>query len=178
AGRAAPLGDLERDQVDPGGDPVDALAVEGGGDASADPAAVAVPVGVGRAAELVGQVLVRDVAAGVLRFEAGEVDHLLDPGAELAVGVVEAGVGHPDGHLGAAGGGPPALGQADAAVVPQQALVVPGRVGVDPGRGGGRRRLGLELGRPAHAGGVEVGRAHLGGELAHLAASDAEGPPV
>src|SRR4029453_10165896 len=36
-GRATPLGDLQRDQVDPGGDPVDAGAVEGGGEAAADP---------------------------------------------------------------------------------------------------------------------------------------------
>src|SRR5215204_3579018 len=94
---------------------------------------------------------------GVLLLEAGEVDHLLDLGGELAVGVVEAGVGHPDGHLGAAGGGLPALGQADAAVVAQQALVVPGRVGVDPGRAGGRRRLGHEPGGAAQAGASRLG---------------------
>src|SRR5215216_795771 len=54
----APLGDLQRHQVDLGGDAVDALAVEGGGDVAADPGAVAVPVGLGRPAELGGQVVV------------------------------------------------------------------------------------------------------------------------
>jgi hypothetical protein len=58
-GEAAPLGDLEGDQLDLGGDAVGPGAVQGGGgDVAADPGAVAVPVGRGRPAELGGQVLV------------------------------------------------------------------------------------------------------------------------
>jgi hypothetical protein len=53
---AAPLSDLEGDEVDTGGDAVDPGAVEGCGDVAADPRAVAVPVGVGRAAVRGGEV--------------------------------------------------------------------------------------------------------------------------
>jgi hypothetical protein len=143
-GEAAPLGDLEGDQLDLGGDAVGPGAIEGGGDVAADPGAVAVPVGGGRPAELGRQVVVglaeQGLADRLVTLEDGQVDHLGDLGGQLGVGEVEAGVSHPDGHGRAAGRLPPALGQAHAAVVPEQALVVPGRVGVDPGRPGRGRR--------------------------------------
>ena len=58
---------------------------------------------VGRAAELGGQLLVghaEDRLAERRVLEAGEVDDPLHLGGQLAVGEVEAGVGHRDGHLG------------------------------------------------------------------------------
>jgi hypothetical protein len=175
------LGDLEGDQVDLGRDPVDAGAVELGGDAAADPGAVAVPVGLLGPTGLGGQVGVGGAEEGLADgrvLEASEVDHPLDLVAQLAVGEVEAGVGHAHGHLAAAGGGLPAPGQADAPVVPEQALVVEGRVGVDPGRLGGRGRLGLELGGAPEPGVRQVPRATLDGEPPQSVAGDAEGAPV
>jgi hypothetical protein len=99
---AAPLGDLQRHQVDLWGDAVDALAVEGGGDVAADPGPVAVPVGLGRPAELGGQVRGGEAEQGLAQrwvLEVGQVDDPLDLGRQPGVGEVEAGVGHAHGHL-------------------------------------------------------------------------------
>jgi len=129
---------------------------------AADPGAVAIPVGLGRPAELGRQVLIRDPEQRLAQrrvLQRGQIHHLLDLGRQFGVGEVQAGVGHADGHRAAAGAGLPALGQADAPVVPEQALVVEGRVRVDPGglgRGGGWQP---HPGATECAGLGEVGRA-------------------